>query len=69
MDIGTRASLIQAKDRYGDDMAFQFVEIHAFRAEPDAAFEWLERAYVHRDPGLQDVKPSRWLASLHDDLR
>ncbi len=63
------AALLLAKEEYGDDMAFQFAEIHAFRGELDTAFEWLERAYSHRDPGLQGVKVSWLLANLHDDPR
>ena len=63
------AALMEAKEKWGDDGAFQFGEIHAFRGEPDSAFEWLERAYARRDPGLTFVKVSALLASLHDDPR
>ncbi len=63
------AALRDMRETYGDDAAFQLAEIHAFRREPDAAFEWLERALSHRDPGLQDLKVSAFLTSLHDDPR
>ena len=45
---------------------FQFAEIHAFRGEPNAAFEWIERAYAHHDPGLSWLKVSPFLANIHD---
>jgi len=63
------AALLEAKEEHGDDMAYQFAKIHAFRGELDAAFEWLERAYAHRDPGLINVKVGWLLANLHDDPR
>jgi serine/threonine-protein kinase len=63
------AALMEIKEESGDDAAFQLAEIHAFRGEPDAAFEWLERAYSHRDPGLTEVKTSHLLVSLHRDPR
>jgi len=47
----------------------QIAEICAWRGERDRAFEWLERAQVQRDPGLQDTKDSRYLRRLHDDPR
>jgi hypothetical protein len=39
------------------------------RGDADRAFEWLERAYAQRDPGLTDTKVSRRLRSLHGDPR
>ncbi len=63
------AELAQIKAEYGDDAAYQVASIHAARGEPDAAFEWLERAYSHRDPGLPSLKVTRSLVSLYDDPR
>jgi TolB-like protein/Tfp pilus assembly protein PilF len=60
------ASLIQ--DNPEND-AFQVAEVHGARAETDSAFEWLERAYAQRDPGLNDISFSPWLRSLHADPR
>ena len=39
------------------------------RGEVDAAFEWLERAYVQRDPGLALIRLDTELRSLHGDPR
>jgi len=49
--------------------AFQIAEIYAFRGEADAAFTWLERAYVQRDGGLAFTKGDPLLASLQNDAR
>ena len=40
-----------------------------FRREPDKAFEWLERAYVQRDPGLIMSAHDLFLQPLHGDAR
>jgi hypothetical protein len=49
--------------------AIQIAQVHAFRRESDRAFEWLERAYRQRDPGIAFCKLDRALATLHDDPR
>jgi hypothetical protein len=42
---------------------------YAYRGETDLAFEWLERAYVQRDPGLGMMKVSRPFQKLRGDRR
>ncbi|MEO6566663.1 MAG: tetratricopeptide repeat protein, partial [Casimicrobiaceae bacterium] len=49
--------------------AYQIAEAHAFRGEVDTAFEWLETAYVQRDPGVVYTAWSPALKSLHGDPR
>lgn len=44
-------------------------EVYAARGEVDRAFEWLERAYAQRDPGLAEMKAAPYLRSLHGDQR
>ena len=39
-----------AKDADGN--AYQIAEIYALRKQPDRMFEWLERAWANRDPGI-----------------
>ena len=56
-------------EHYSEDGAFQVAEVYAARGEADAAFEWLERAYSQRDPGLADTKTRPTLRSLHADPR
>jgi tetratricopeptide (TPR) repeat protein len=45
--------------------AFQIAEVYGYRGEVDAAFEWLERAYGQRDPGLGMTISSPFLRTLH----
>lgn len=37
---------------YGDVGAYQVAQVHGARGEAAPAFEWLERAYTQRDPGI-----------------
>ncbi len=63
------AALAELTERFGDDAAFQVAEVHAFRGDTDAAFEWLERAYAQRDGGLADMLRDPFLVGLEDDPR
>jgi TolB-like protein/cytochrome c-type biogenesis protein CcmH/NrfG len=54
---------------YHEFWAYQIAEIYAWRNEPDAAFQWLERAYQQRDPGLGSLLNDTSLANLHGDAR
>jgi TolB-like protein/Tfp pilus assembly protein PilF len=49
--------------------AYQAGDLHAFRGEIDAAFEWLDRAVKQRDPGFAWVLTDTLLRNLHDDPR
>jgi adenylate cyclase len=45
-------ALSDLTEGWGEFAAFQIAEIHAFRGDHDAAFEWLEKALHGRDSGL-----------------
>ena len=60
------ASLIE---KYGSAGAFQIAQVHAYRGEADRSFEWLERAYKQRDPGLPEIKTDPLFKNLHHDPR
>ena len=48
----------------------QIASVYAVRGEADPAFEWLERAYTHRDPGMFTiVRSKRYMPSLKSDPR
>ena len=49
--------------------AFQIAEAYAARGENNAAFDWLERAHLQRDPGLAEIKSATLLRPLHNDRR
>jgi Flp pilus assembly protein TadD len=63
------ATLEQLIKSYADIGAYQVFEVYAFRGENDHAFEWLERAFRQRDPGLAWSKSDIILESLHSDPR
>jgi TolB-like protein/Flp pilus assembly protein TadD len=52
-----------------DTAAYQIAEVYAYRRENDRAFEWLDRAWRQRDPGIAWTRPDLSLARLHDDPR
>ena len=51
------------------DAAYQIAEVHAVHGAADAAFEWLERAYVQKDAGIPWTKVDPFLRSLRADPR
>ena len=63
------AALAKLIETHGAGAAFQVAEVYAFRGETERAFEWLERAYELRDPGLAEMKGDPLLARLHGDPR
>jgi serine/threonine-protein kinase len=67
--VQSDVALQEMIEKYPGYAAFQIAEVYAARREVDAAFEWLERAYVQRDTGLADVGSDPLLRSLHDDPR
>ena len=60
------ASFIELNHEFG---AYQIAEIHAWRNEPDEAFQWLEKAYQQRDPGLGALLNDTSIMNLHQDPR
>jgi eukaryotic-like serine/threonine-protein kinase len=56
---------------HGDapQLAFQIAAVYAWRGEHDQAFQWLERAYSFRDPGLAFVTFSPAFRTVRDDAR
>jgi TolB-like protein/Tfp pilus assembly protein PilF len=56
-------------ETHSTDAAFQIVQVYAYRGEIDKAFEWLERAYELRDPGLSELKIDPLLNNLRNDRR
>jgi adenylate cyclase len=63
------AALRELIDKTAETSAFQIAEAHAYRGETDRAFEWLERAYAQRDPGLTQMKRLPLFRKLHGDPR
>jgi TolB-like protein/Flp pilus assembly protein TadD len=63
------AALRALIDGFGWTAAYQAAEVHAWRGEIDRAFEWLDKAYAQRDPGVVYTAVDRLLDPLHGDRR
>jgi len=63
------AALETLIEGFGWTAAYQVAEIYAYRNEVDKAFEWLERAYEQRDPGVTYSATDVLLRPLHGDPR
>lgn len=63
-------SLLQeCLDTYADGYAIQIAEVYAVRGEPDRMFEWLQRAWKARDPGMQTLLYDALLLRYRNDPR
>jgi len=67
--VESDAALQVIVDEFGWTAAYQVAEVHAYRKEIDKAFEWLDRAYAQRDPGVVYAAADRLLRLLHGDPR
>jgi TolB-like protein/Flp pilus assembly protein TadD len=63
------AALAALISEYGGDSPYQVAEVYGGRGEADKAFEWLEKTYADRDPGLSYMKMDPNLASIRNDPR
>ena len=48
---------------------FQIAVVYGLRKEPDKMFEWLDRAYAERDPGLTQLLVTPFILTYKDDPR
>jgi len=60
------AAFIAEYHEYG---AYQIAEAYGWRNQPERAFEWLQKAYEQRDPGIGSLLGDYTLRGLHDDPR
>ena len=63
------AVLAELIEKDGEDSPYQIAEVYGYRKDADRAFDWLERTYAQRDPGLTYMKMDPFLRNLHDDPR
>lgn len=54
---------------HSDDMSFQIATVYAFRGDADKTFEWLDRAYEKRDPGVMAIIDNPFTRELRADPR
>ncbi len=63
------AVLAQLIEKEGQDCPYQIAEAYGSRNDAEQAFEWLERTYAERDPGITYMKMDPFMRKLHDDPR
>ena len=72
--LGRKAESDQAlrnlEQRLADGAAYQIAQNYAYRGQTDLAFQWLDRAYAQRDPGLASyIKGDPLLENIMGDPR
>ena len=63
------AALKTLEESYASDDAYQIAQLHAYRGEADASFEWLQRSFVMHNSNILFIKTDPWLRTLHRDRR
>jgi TolB-like protein/DNA-binding winged helix-turn-helix (wHTH) protein len=63
------AALKTLEEGYASDDAYQIAQLHAYRGEADASFEWLQRSFVMHNSNILFIKTDPWLRTLHRDRR
>ncbi len=54
---------------HSDDMSFQIATVYALPGDADKTFEWLDRAYEKRDPGVMAINDNPFTRELRSDPR
>ena len=62
-------SVDQLIAEYGEDVSYQLAAIHSMWGDLDRAFEWLERGFEARDPGLINIRVHTSFDPLREDPR
>ena len=68
-EAASRQALAQLIARYSAGSQYQIAEAYAWRGDRDQALQWLERAYVERDPGIPGILTEPFFRPLNDDPR
>jgi TolB-like protein len=63
------AMLARVVETSAESAAYQIAQVHAWRGDADAMFEWLDRAWANRDPGLRRVLTDAFIAPYRGDPR
>ncbi|MEI6105983.1 MAG: TIR domain-containing protein [Opitutae bacterium] len=63
------AALAELISKFEKDSSWNIAYIHAFRGEPDLAFEWLDKAIAYRDPGISLTATQWTFTNLYQDPR
>jgi tetratricopeptide (TPR) repeat protein len=63
------AEMKTLEESYASDDAYGIAQLHAYRGEPDAAFDWLQRSFRMHDSNIIYVKTDPLLRNLRRDPR
>jgi TolB-like protein len=63
------AALNSLQEKFASSDPYTIAQVHAYRAESDAAFQWLDAAYRQHQTGMLDIKADPLLHNLHGDPR
>jgi tetratricopeptide (TPR) repeat protein len=63
------AALSSLMEKFAASDAYGIAEVHAYRAQTDDAFRWLERAYRQHHAGMLGMKADPLLRNLRGDPR
>jgi serine/threonine protein kinase/tetratricopeptide (TPR) repeat protein len=63
------AALNSLQEKFASSDSYGIAQVHAYRAESDAAFQWLNLAYQGHHAGMLDIKADPLLRNLHNDPR
>ncbi len=64
-----RRALEDLSTNYGDSYAYEIAALHAYRGEIEPSFNWLERAFSVRDPGMIYLRVDPLFKNLRGDSR
>lgn len=65
----SRGLLEELIAKYSSTSPYSVAGVYAWRGEKDKSFEWLERCYAQRDPGMTWLKIDRNFGGLRNDAR
>jgi Flp pilus assembly protein TadD len=63
------AALKKLTAKYAQSAPYQIAEAYALRRDPDAMFQWLDRAWTARDPGVISLLNDPLILRYRDDPR
>ena len=63
------AAVKDMTERYATLAPYQTAEVHALRNDADKTFEWLDRAWASRDPGIEYLLTDPLILRFRDDPR
>ncbi|HJR12008.1 MAG TPA: hypothetical protein VJ823_11435 [Rhodanobacteraceae bacterium] len=63
------AALAKLIKNQADAAAYQIAEMYALRKNPDAMFQWLDRASTQRDPGISNLLSDPLILRYQTDPR